>query len=274
MKRLFTLSAICVAMLSLVGCDSKQKAIYEWAKGEVNHFAALETEHPSLYYIKNDNGCHLIRVDLDTFESKELLCFNDNEYMFISSIRDYIIPEDRGYGESTTFVITGHDYKDVKNYSSDEGEVALTYDTTTDRVSEICRGEWISVVDDVIVNVITPNSYATSISQVDLYDVDANKLQTKTYVGTIAKQSVVVELVEHNGVLAGSYYYTKYGPGKARIALIGRVDENRNCTVEGYGHAYKSSHCETWEGTIKDGQICATFKAGSRTYEFTLTEQK
>ena len=67
MKRLFTLSAICVAMLSLVGCDSKQKAIYEWAKGEVNHFAALETEHPSLYYIKDHIGLKLIKDTQDLF---------------------------------------------------------------------------------------------------------------------------------------------------------------------------------------------------------------
>ena len=174
MKRLFTLSAICVAMLSLVGCDSKQKAINEWIKGEVDHFVALETESPTLYYIKNDNGCHLIRVDLDTFESKELLCFNDNEYMFISSISDYIIPEDRGYGESTTFVITGHDYKDVKNYSSSEGEVALTYDTTTDRVSEICRGYTVDVAGDMVVSMKVPN-FSYSITNVDVYDAQGNK---------------------------------------------------------------------------------------------------
>lgn len=271
MKRLFTLSAICVAMLSLVGCDSKQKAINEWIKGEVDHFVALETEHPSLYYIKNDNGCHLIRVDLDTFESKELLCFNDNEYMFISSISDYIIPEDRGYGESTTFVITGHDYKDVKNYSSSEGEVALTYDTTTDRVSEICRGYTVDVAGDMVVSMKVPN-FSYSITNVDVYDAQGNKLEAKAYVGTIAKQNVVVELVERNGALAGSYYYTKYGPGKSRIKLLGTIDQNRN--IEVTGHNFSDSVCETWEGTIKDGQICATFKAGSRTYEFTLTEQK
>ena len=275
MKRLFTLSAICVAMLSLVGCDSKQKAIYEWAKGEVNHFAALETEHPSLYYIKDHIGLHLMRVDLDTFESKELLCFNDNEYMFISSISDYIIPEDRGYGESTTFVITGHDYKDVKDYSSSEGEVALTYDTTTDRVSEICRGENVYLSGDMIVNAIVP-SRAQNITKVDVLDLQGNALELKTYVGTIAKQSVVVKLVERDGALAGYYYYTKYGPGTALIALVGSVDENRNMNISGFNWA--DSVCEVWTGTFKEGQISAVFESrGSysrKKYEFTLTEQK
>lgn len=272
MKRLFTLSAICVAMLSLVGCDSKQKAINEWIKGEVDHFVALETESPTLYYIKNDNGRHLIRVDLDTFESKELLCFNDNEYMFVSSISDYIIPEDKGYGESTSFIITGYDYKDPKDWDSSEGAVALTYDTTTDRVSEICRADRVKIVGSMFVKEEV-TSYPSTIKKVEVCDLQGVKIEPKTYVGTIAKQSVVVELVERDGALAGSYYYTKYGPNKARIELIGSVDENRNLKIKGNSKGYDDV-CETWEGTLRDGQISAVFKAGSRSYEFVLTEQK
>ncbi len=271
MKRLFTLSAICVAMLSLVGCNSKQKAINEWIKGEVDHFVALEAEHPSLYYFVDDaRTLDLLRVDLDTFEANKLTSFNGNDYIF-SYIKGYILPEDRGYGGSTSFVITGYCDKESNSYKMDETHVALIYDTTTDRVSEICRGYTVDVAGDMIVSMKVPN-FSYSITNVDVYDAQGNKLEAKTYVGTIAKQNVVVELVERNGALAGSYYYTKYGPGKSRIKLLGTIDQNRNIEVTGYN--FSDSVCETWEGTIKDGQICATFKAGSRTYEFTLTEQK
>jgi seryl-tRNA synthetase len=94
--------------------------------------------------------------------------------------------------------------------------------------------------------------------------------------GMTAEQNVVVKLVERDGALAGYYYYTKYGPGTALIALVGSVDENRNMNISGFNWA--DSVCEVWTGTFKEGQISAVFESrGSysrKKYEFTLTEQK
>jgi hypothetical protein len=78
------------------------------------------------------------------------------------------------------------------------------------------------------------------------------------------------EFVSHGPCVAAHDYYRMdcidikpyLKPGKNIVA------------IEVAGYNFSDSVCETWEGTIKDGQICATFKAGSRTYEFTLTEQK
>lgn len=84
--------------------------------------------------------------------------------------------------------------------------------------------------------------------------------------------------MEKDGSISGSYYYTKYGPGKYRLIITGEVDEDRDIELRGYNRDSWGSLFETevWKGTLKDGVVDAhaEIQHTKRTYHFTLIERK
>lgn len=267
MKRLFTLSAICVAALSLLGCgeDYTTKA-RKWICDHVDHYVCLDKERHALYYF--GNHADLQKVDLNTMEEATITSVVDQEnetFNFAADLNGYIIPSDKGYSnENSTFVIA---IEDEDKYPA---QAALIYDTFTGRGTKICQGKFVNIHNNIISCCQVNGSAITS---VDVYDAAGNLLEPKKYTGTIARQSVMVELVEKDGALAGSYYYTKYGPGN-RIYIYGYVDEDRDFEIEGFNNY--GAVCEEWDGTFNNGTFNAEFTNtyNYRSYDFTLNEVK
>ena len=275
MKRLFTLSAICVAMLSLVGCGGNdyEARARKWICDHVDHYVCLDAERHALYsfFEKTSNGYHFVKLDLDTMEESDIWTLNgvDNvSYNLVYGVEGYIISEDKGYNnENSTFVVVGHDDK----FQSNERYSAHIYDTFTQRTTKICQGAKVLVHGNIISCCTTTKGYNAAITSVDVYDAEGKKLEPKCYQGTIAGQGVMVELVEKDGNLAGSYYYTKYGPNN-RIYIFGEMDEDNDFDIEGFNA--NGVNCEDWEGKLVNGVITAEFlnTYNYRTYNFTLTE--
>lgn len=279
MKRLFTFFTIGLAAMSIVGCNSYEKKASEWICNNVDHFVCPDSERHSLYYLGSTNGWgreYLEKVDLDTQTSEvitSITCDDNTTYNF-NTLRMYALPEDKGYGSSTSFVVLVYD----DTLPRAQQQAAIAYNTYGGPHKKLCDGRFVKLHGYSLVSrcVITSGS----ISGVDVFDIEGNKLEPKTYDGTIANQNVVVEFVEKDGYIAGSYYYTKYGPGKYRLYITGTVDKEGNLSVTGenvgpYGGDYLTD-CEEWEGTLKNGVVAASAEIAHsrRTYEFTLTERK
>lgn len=276
MKRLFTLSAICIAAMSLVGCSDYSHQARVWICDQVDHFACPDGDRHSLYYFEDHSYLRMApysftKVDLDEMTSSEVrsvTCSDNSTYGFLG-LQSIGLPEDKGYDGSEEFVIAIKDDKLPRG----EREVGIVYNTYDEPHRKICQGTYVRAHGFSLVSCAQVTG--GSISSVDVYDVeDGKKLQTKTYMGNIARQDIMAEIVERDGYIAGSYYYTKYGPGKHRIYIYGEVDEERNFHIEGFnGDDY---NCEDWIGTFKDGQFTAKayINFNNREYDFILTEVK
>lgn len=275
MKRLFTLSAICVAMLSLVGCggNNYETRARHWVCDHFDHYACLDKERHALYSFHEDisTGRVFLKVDLETMEETKIWDVKDNDgvtYSLDYGVEGYIIPEDKGYNnENSSFVIVGND----RNFESNGQKFAHIYDTYTQRTKKICQGDFVRVHGNIISCCVTSGIRNSAITSVDVYDAEGNKLTPKSYQGSIAKQGVIVELVEKDGNLAGSYYYTKYGPAN-RIYIYGAIDNDREFEIEGFNS--NGYNCEDWSGKIENGVITGEFHNtyNGRSYDFTLTE--
>ena len=275
MKRLFTLLAICVATTMLVGCGGNEyeTRARKWICDHVDHYVCLDAERHALYsfFEKTTNGNYFVKLDLDTMEESEIWVLNgvDNvSYGLTYGVEGYILPEDKGYSnENSTFVVVGRDDK----LPSNERYSAHIFDTFTERTTKICQGAKVLVHGNIISCCTATKGYNAAITNVDVYDAEGKKLEPKRYQGTIAGQGVMVELVEKDGNLAGSYYYTKYGPNN-RIYIFGEMDEENHLDIEGLNA--NGVNCEDWAGRLENGVITAEFynNYNGRTYNFTLTQ--
>lgn len=272
MKRLFTIFTVCCATFSLVSCGTNYKErAHTWLSDNTEHFVCLDKERHSLYHFNHNQT--ISKVDLNDFSWMPLNsidCEGDVTYNF-DNILGYGLPADKGYEGSNSFALAVEDY----SFPNNERQAGIIYNTYGQPSKLICKGFYVDVHNYNLFS----SAYLTngSISGVDVFDIEGNKLTPKQYAGTIAKQSVIVELVEKDGILAGSYYYTKYGPGKHRIYIFGSVNKDREFEIYGYNYYYGSKYnCEGWSGTFKNG----TFEAEAyihhthRSYDFILTEIK
>ncbi|MBO7261434.1 MAG: hypothetical protein J6U95_00705 [Alistipes sp.] len=275
MKRLFTFVALCAATLSLTGCfgENYEVRARKWICDHVDHYVNLNKEKPVLYFFEEWRGDSdmLLHVDLKSLEAQDIWTIvgeNDVWYNLENGVEGYIIPADKGYsGENKSFVIAGSD----RNLGYDNDEFALIFNTDTMRAKKICQGAYVNVHGNIISCCTATSGYGGVITNVDVFDENGNKLVPQRYHGTIARQDVTVELVEKDGNLAGSYYYTKYGPAN-RIYIYGDLDDTTEFFIEGFNA--NGYNCETWEGTFENGVITAEFtnEYNGKSYDFTLTK--
>ena len=277
MKKIFTILAVSAAAVSLIGCGPKNEGPnYElkartWICDQVDHFACPDEARHSLYYLANFL-CE--KVDLND-NSKSIIssitCSDNSIYNFYS-IDSFSLPADKGYAGSTSFLVVVRD--DSK--ANGEQEAAIVFNTDGTPHKKICHGNYVKLHGYSLVS--RCHITGGSISGVDVFDIDGNKLEPKVYEGTIARQNVVAEIVEKDGYIVGSYYYTKYGPGKHRLYIYGTIDNERKFDIEGENYSAYSDlfNCEDWAGTLTEGKIdgAAYINHSGRTYEFTLTEKK
>lgn len=273
MKRLFTTLTICAAAMSLIGCGNnyEQKARV-WICDQVEHFVCLDSERHSLYYFDKHSKAYpvITKVDLDTYNTEDLYsitCEGGKTYDF-DTYESVGLPVDKGYNGSESFALAVEDI----GYPTNERQAGIIYNTYGKPSKLICQGFYVDVHNYTLFS----SAYLTgsSISGVDVFDIEGKKLEPKRYRGSIARQDIIVELVEKDGVLAGSYYYTKYGPGKHRIYIFGRVNEEREFVIKGYNYYYNSKYnCEDWSGSFKDGVFDAEayIHHTHRSHDFTLT---
>ena len=274
MKRLSILFVICFAAMALFGCgtDYTQRARL-WICDNTDHFVSI-TKEPALYYFEDYTlfgDPYLTKVNLEdmtTSRVKSITCKEGNSTYNFNHLIDYAIPADKGYNDSESFIVVAED-RDLPN---DKQQVGIIFNPKSGVHHKICQGTYVKTHGYALVS----NTMVTagSISSVDIYDVAGNKLTTKAYEGTIAGQKVVAEIVEKDGAIAGSYYYSKYGPGKHRIWIYGSIDEERNSEIEGRNADYYN--CEDWDVVIKDGLIEGRvyINFNRRSYNFVLTEIK
>ena len=271
MKRLFTLSVICLAAVSLIGCSDYKQQARVWVCEKTDHFVSTYGE-PTLYYFEDYalfGGPLFTKVNLKdktTSLIKSITCKKSCcTYRFID-LEDFGLPTDKGYGKSSAFVVVVED----SEYPIGKRQAAFLFDAYKGEHLKLCDGDYVKVHDYALVS--SAHRTHGSFSSVDVYDVEGNKLETKTYTGTIAGQNVMAEIVQKDGAIAGSYYYTKYGPGKHRIWIYGEIDEEGEFDIEGYNA--DKYNCEDWRGTIKNGSIHGKvyINFNNRNYDFTLTE--
>lgn len=276
MKKIFTIFTVCCAAMSLIGCgNSYQHKARVWICDHVDHFVCPDKERHSLYYFDKQTYAHpvITKVDLNDYSTSVLssiICEGGKRFDF-DSYESFGLPADKGYDGSESFALAVEDI----GLPTNERQAGIIYNTYGKPSKLICQGFYVDVHKYSLIS--CAHLTGASISGVDVYDVEGKKLTPKRYAGTIAKQSVIVELVEKDGVLAGSYYYTKYGPGKHRIYIFGSVNENREFHIQGYNYYYNTKYnCEGWSGTFKNGRFDAEafINHTHRTYDFTLTEIK
>jgi hypothetical protein len=279
MKRFFTLLGICLAAVSLIGCGNDyEKKARVWVCDQVDHFACPDANRHALYFLEHTTSwgrTYFEKVDLDDMSVQRVCsisCTDNSTYNF-GSILGYGLPEDKGYGGSESFIVVVDD----NDQPTDEQQAAVIYNTNDNIHKKICHGQFVKAHGYSLVSRCHING--GSISGVDVFDVEGNKLETKAYAGTIARQNVIAEIVVKDGYFAGSYYYTKYGPGKHRLYIYGKLNSDNVFEVEGENiNSYGGNlfNCEDWEVAIKDGKIAgeAIIHHTGRTYEFVLTEVK
>lgn len=277
MKRTFILLVACVTAITLTSCggnDYKEKA-WNWMRSRVDHVLCADAERHALYFFEPSTAGYttLLHVDLDDFKESAIYEFvGDGKYSYGRGLKGYILPEDRGYdSENATFVVAGYDADKPNNVC----ESALIYDTATKRVKKICENRRVIIVGDLITSCNIEGYYSSAaLRNVDVYNAKGEKQVQRTFVGTIARQNVCVELaISDKGSIAGSYYYTKYGPTN-RMLLYGDVDKDGEFVITGFNA--NETPTEEWVGTFKDGNFVAEFENlyNGRSYDFTLTEQK
>lgn len=279
MKRIFTLLTICLAALSLAGCNSYSHRARIWVCDQVDHFVCPDGKRHALYYFEDYSYYHASRysftkVDLDdksTSVVRNIICSDGSSFSF-SGLESIGLPEDKGYKGSDEFIITVRDV----NLPADDREAGIIFDTYNKKHKKICQGNYVRAHGYGLVS-CAHVSRGISISGVDIYDIEGNKLEPKEYRGSIARQDVVAEIVEKDGAIAGSYYYTKYGPGKHRIWIYGHIDENGRFAIDGYNESSYGTYvfsCESWSGVIKNGVMDAKIHVNhtNRDYDFTLIE--
>lgn len=273
MKRFSKLFALCLATIALGSCTDYAQRAREWVCDQNDHFVCAYGD-PTLYYFEDYalfGGPLFTKVDLKDMSTsiiKSITCKKSSTTYNFIDLEDLGLPADKGYGKSSAFVVVVAD----TSYPSDKRQAAFLFDAYEGEHLKICSGNYVKAHEFALVS--SAHITRGSISSVDVYDVEGNKLVPKCYEGTIAGQSVVAEIVEKDGAIAGSYYYTKYGPGKHRIWIYGEVDEEGEFEIEGYNA--DEYNCEDWSGTIQNGTINGKVEINfnNREYDFVLTEIK
>jgi len=278
MKRFATIAAICFTAMAFVGCKNATEdyglKAKNWICERTDHFLCADEARHTLYYFEDKSSMGypyftaVNLVDMSTSTIESITCKESNETFNFNVLDGLALPADKGHNGSTSFVTVVEDDDLPRNNQ----QVAIIFDTHGVAHKKMCQGTYVMAHNNALVSCVHANG--GSISAVDVFDLAGNKLPTKAYEGTIAKQSVVVEIVEKDGVIAGSYYYTKFGPGKHRIWIYGHVDKDRNFEIEGFNNT--RYNCEDWEGTFKNGVFEAEIFVNHtyRSYDFTLTEKK
>lgn len=274
MRKLFSILTIGFLALTLTSCgkQSYEEKAWTWMRDKIDHFICPDEDRHALYFFDNKS---LIYVDLETYEQAligEVVSADGRETFTFdyATLNGYILPEDRGYEGSTSFVIAAEEYDRPRLIQ----EFALIYDTQSRKVRKICENGKVEICGDLILSATLTTGRGGQITAVDVYDAKGEKQTPKTFVGSIARQDVVVELVfSKSGSIAGSYYYAKYGPD-SRLALAGSVDEQGNFEIIGVNN--NDMETEEWEGVYKDGTMTAEFTNlyNHRSYDFQLVEKK
>ena len=279
MKRTISLFVLALVVCASVGCGPKlgDKAA-EWLLANGAQVVCADEERHSLYYFdansndifenrKYKNRVHITKVDLLTGEAKPLSFYGGsvaNEPVF----NYYLLPEDRGINNpEATFVVS----------TSNTGYL---YSTKEETFTTLCSGDYLYVYGKYLVCCnISHAAYSSGFINVSAYDAAGRPLTNyRTFVGTIANQSVVVSInVSEDGHIIGSYYYTKYAKnGKAaeRMLIDGRVEAGSRLYINGYNN--DGLRIETWTGTLAGNTINARFDNlyTGKSYDFTLVEQK
>lgn len=274
MKRTFTMLMIGVVASLTVGCaPTLEDKAAEWLKANTNTIICADEERHSLYYFElNNEGSYydpqvfVTKVDLLTNEAKPLSILPYVEQND-SKIRCCVLPEDKGQGnpEATFVLSTFHK--------------GLVYNTKSEQFTAFCMGDLVYAHGKYLVCCQDGKSYySTGFSDISVYDATGTKLtDSRRFLGTIAKQDVVVDLhISDKGHIVGSYYYAKYaknGKTPERMLLDGYVKSDNSVTIHGYNT--NDARTETWTGTLVGGTISAQFDSNfdGRTYLFTLVEQ-
>ena len=279
MKRHLSLLTLGLIAALSVGCGPTiaDKAA-KWVAANTDHVVCFNPENPTLYYfvtkkqsVYSDSYLkatidEVVKVDLKNDEAGPLAICVDGDYN--PAIKYYLIPEDKGYDNpNPSFVLS----------TSDTG---VLYNANTEQFTTICKGDILYVYGNHLICCSCGNSfYSTGFNDISAYDATGTKLQEyRTFVGSIAKQDVVVDLyIGADGSIFGSYYYAKYaknGKTPERLLLDGYVGAGNYVFINGYNIA--GSRTETWTGILSNGTITAEFENlyTGRTYDFVLVEQK
>ena len=280
MKRLVSLFTIGFVASILVGCSGPtvtDKAA-EWLLANANYVICADEEHPLLYYFEIDefeadldvdyiSPIVITKVDLTTGESKPLDIYVPGWDSSESLVDYFLLPEDKGWNNPEPKFVFCID------------DTAFLYNAKTEQFSTICEGDLLYVCGKHIVCCNDGDSYySTGFSDISAYDANGVRLaEYRTFVGTIAKQEVVVDLyISDEGYVFGSYYYAKYAKnGKAeRMLLDGYIEAGSRIVLSGFNN--DGDNTETWTGTLVGGQINAQFVNlyNLRAYDFSLVEKK
>jgi hypothetical protein len=275
MKRFFSLLGFALVAMTIVSCSNYKEKAKDWACDQIDHFACPDGKRHAIYDLESIGKPMLKKVDLKDEGNvaiiTSLFCDDNTTYRF-SHLEDFGLPADKGYKGSDSFVVVIEE----PNLPKDIHQVAIIYNTYGGPHKKLCQGRFVKAHGFSLVS--RCHITGSSISGVDVYDLKGKKLEPKTYEGSIAGQHIVAELVEKDGQLAGSYYYTKYGPGKHRLYIYGEIDEDGYFLIEGENNDSYSGlfNCEDWVGSIKNGTISAKayIHHTGRNYDFTLIERK
>ncbi len=276
MKRTISLLVLGLIAVISVGCGGPTLAekAANWIVANTDNIICADPERHSLYFfdLKSEDSYYsprivITKVDLLTEEAKPLAIYPDGDKSE-PEIKYYLIPEDKGCNNPEATFVLG-----TRN-------LGLLYNTKTEEFTTICTGDFLYVHGKYLVCCNGGNSYySTGFADISAYDVTGTKLQDyRRFVGTIAKQEVVVDLnISDKGHIIGSYYYAKYaknGKTPERLLLDGYLEDDNTVVI--YGYNTYGSRTETWTGALVGNTITAEFENHytSRTYDFTLTEQQ
>ena len=285
MKRAINIFLISIVALSFVGCGNKyeEKALeWLWANADV-HFMNCPNDDNSIYYLDRE-AAKLCKVDLETKEKVvvEELPGEDATTIRFASISGFVLPADRGLGESTLFTLVTR-LKDNNDKLVDDYMYTLLVDASTNTAKIVNKSFSTNVYGDLVFSDVKDAKYANQLKGVTTYDVNGNAVEPRVFKGTIAKQNVTAELWVSKNRIFGSYYYDKYGP-ENRIRLIGELTEDNHFDIVGsqdnyfynfWGSLMSASHTEYWKGKLEEGRIEAGFHkypTNPKLYDFTLTE--
>lgn len=283
MKRAINILLLSVVVLTVVGCGNPyEKRAMEWFLSNVDYMNCPNDDN-SIYYLDRE-AAKLCKVDLETKEKVvvEELPGEDATTIRFASISGFVLPADRGLGESTLFTLVTR-LKDNNDKLVDDYFYTLLVDASTNTAKIVNKSFSTNVYGDLVFSDVKDAKYANQLKGVTTYDVNGNTVEPRVFKGTIAKQNVTAELWVSGGKIFGSYYYDKYGP-ENRLRLEGDLTEDNQFEITGikynyfynfWGSLMSGNHTEYWKGKLEEGRIEAGFHNyyySPKLYDFSLTE--
>ncbi len=190
MKNVVKLLGVASLAMLLLSCGSKNSAMdaaNDYLLNKVDFLYSEQGAEKYIYHMSEnvaDNYCHLVKHNLNTGVSAELLKFEGDRKHSFDAYEGWIVPEDKGLNsKATSFGLLGF-YRVFRNPGADNSS-ALLYDLTNDKFKTIVSSNGVSVYNDFFVSYKMTYAGWTGYIYRDMtvYDVNGNELGYDTYKG-------------------------------------------------------------------------------------------